>query len=538
MRFPKGVAVFAVGAACSGTAAPALATSVQEFPDNGSEQEARGGAWIARASDPLAAFYNPAGLAGQVTRLTLQSNVSFQRTCFTRVKAIGDGTADGVMPGAAYPRVCSDADPFPGPQLGATFRVTPRLGLGLLLLGPSAVGKSTWPEFVGTSPAPERYLLTQDTTLVLTPTIAAGWEVVDRLRIGASFQFGIAPTLDFVNASPAINSSRTTPATNDIRAELHSSSWFIPGFTLGTIWSPGDEVDVAGWYRWSAPIDAKGDVQTASNYYTPAVAANPSNTGGVTRGDTSSPNCGNPALASSRPCGSGDNAHLKVPIPMEAKIGVRYHRPRPGVRRDLHRRDPISDDAFDVEANFTWANDSAFDYLELSFPGDAQGNGTIPANPGIPQGKLPPNASVRHHYRDAFGVRLGGEVSLLPNRLSIRLGAFFETRSADPTYQNIDFDGAERVGVAGGGTYRFVIGSHALDVMVGYGHVFFGTLENKDPNAQGLVGLAGTACNPTSNVPGPTCPSGNLKYRTNWPVNLGTITRAIDVVNAGLAYSF
>ncbi len=534
MRFPKGVA-FAVGAASLSLAAPARATSVEEFPDNGSEQEGRGGAWVARASDPLAAFYNPAGLAGQPTRLTLQSNVSFQRTCFTRVKALNDGTVDGVTPGGTYPRVCSDANPFPGPQLGATFRLTPRLGLGVLLLGPSAVGQSTWPEFVGTSAAPERYLLTQDSTLVFTPTIAVGWEVVDRLRIGASFQFGIAPTLDFVSASPAINSSLSTPATNDLRAELRASDWFIPGFTLGTIWSPGDEVDVAGWYRWSAPIDAKGDVRTASAYYTPAVSQG--NTAGVTRGDTSQPDCGNAAQAASRPCGSGDNAHLKVPIPMEAKVGVRYHRRRAGAARDPHRRDPIADDAFDVEADFTWANDSAFDYLELSFPGNAQGNGTIPANPGVP-GNLPPDASVRHHYRDVFGVRLGGEVSVLPDELSIRLGGFLETPAADPTYQNIDFDGAARFGLSGGGTYRFAIGAHSLDLMLGYGHVFFATLDNGDPGARGLLGLAGTACNPTSNAPGATCPNGNLKYRTNWAVNLGTITRSIDVVNVGVSYSF
>src|ERR1700758_648486 len=85
----------------------ARASGVMEFPDNGSEQEARGGAWVARASDPLATFYNPAGLAGQPTRLTLQANLSMQNTCFTRLKAgpqpnypNGDVTQDGTAAGA------------------------------------------------------------------------------------------------------------------------------------------------------------------------------------------------------------------------------------------------------------------------------------------------------------------------------------------------------------------------------------------------------------------------------------------------------
>ena len=68
-------------------AAPSRATSILEVPDNGSEQMGRGGAWVARASDPLAAFYNPAGLAGQATKLTLQTNIIFQHTCFKRTRS-------------------------------------------------------------------------------------------------------------------------------------------------------------------------------------------------------------------------------------------------------------------------------------------------------------------------------------------------------------------------------------------------------------------------------------------------------------------
>jgi long-chain fatty acid transport protein len=535
MRIAPGVAAVAVLLTSLSLDRRAGATSVEEFPDNGSEQEGRGGAWMARASDPLAAFYNPAGLAGQPTRVTLQSNLSIQRTCFTRVKAVNDATADGVAPGATYPRVCSDGRPFPGPQIGATWHVSDRLGLGFLVLGPSAIGTVDWPEFVGTSAAPERYLLLHSNVVLFTPTVAAGWEVAPGFRVGASFQFGLAPTIEFVDASPALNTNGATPASNDVRADLKTSDWFIPGFTLGTIWSPGDDVDLAGWYRWSAPIDAKGDVRTASNYFTPAVAQH--DMSAVTYGDTSAPDCGDPRLMN-RPCGSGDNAHLKVPIPMEAKLGVRYHRHRPGRGLDSHRRDPLADDAFDVELDFTWANDSAFDFLELSFPGDDSGNGKLPANPGIPQGKLPPNASVRHHFRDVFGARLGGDVNVLPGQLAIRAGVFFETRAADPTYQNIDFDGAARGGVALGGTYRFTFGPYALDVMLAYGHVFFASMNNDDPSHAGLVGLAGSACNPSSSAPGSICPNGNLKYGTNWPVNLGTITSAIDVFNLGLSFSF
>jgi hypothetical protein len=32
--------------------------------------------------------------------------------------------------------------------------------------------------------------------------------------------------------------------------------------------------------------------------------------------------------------------------------------------------------------------------------------------------------------------------------------------------------------------------------------------------------------------------TGNQKYRTAWPINLGTITNAVDVLNVGLSYRF
>jgi long-chain fatty acid transport protein len=504
----------------------ARATGAIEFPDNGSEQEGRGGAWVARASDPLATFYNPAGLAGQPTRLTLQSNISNQHTCFTRVKAASDITNDGVAAGATYPQICNNNSWFPDPQLAFTYRLTDRIGLGIALLGPSAVGNVSWPDFQGSAAAPQRYMLVSSNVALLTPTIGIGWEALDGLRLGASFIAGTAPSLDFVNAAVVVANSDASPGSNDVRNELKAKDLFIPGFTLGAIWSPADNLDIAGWYKWMAPIDATGDVTTAFPYYVPN--AKPA------YGDTSQPYCytlpsGQPAPPASQAlCGNGNNGHVKIPLPMEAKLGFRYHQPRSVMPQDGHLRDPIAQDLFDVEADFTWANDSAFDYLEIHFPGDAQGNGILPANPNLPMvGVIPPNADVRHHFKDVFGVRVGGDFNVLPDQLALRAGAFYESPAVDPMYQNVDFDAAQRIGVALGGTYRLALGAEkrrALEIMAAYGHVFFATENNGagNPNAQGLPALAGNA----------------QPYRTSWPVNLGTITSDINVINVGASYKF
>jgi long-chain fatty acid transport protein len=520
----------------------ARASSVQEFPDNGSEQEGRGGAWVARASDPLAAFYNPAGLAGQPTRLTLQANISTQGTCFTRTKASSDTTQDGVAAGGTYPQVCNSGTFFPDPQLAFTYRITDRLGVGIAVLGPSAVGNVSWPEFVGGTPSPQRYLLLSSNPVLLTPSIGVGWEAVDNLRLGASFIVGTGPSLDFTNAAPALNGSNQSPAANDIKNELKASDPFIPGFTLGAIWSPVHELDVAVWYKWMSDINAKGDAITAANYFTPAVAKG--DTSGVVYGDTAEGACytlpSGATAPNPPPCGNGNNGSIKVPIPMEGKVGVRYHKPRGDVAWNGHLRDPMSQDVFDVEADFTWANNSAFDYLQIRFATQPDGTG-LPANPGIPSSTIPTNADVRHHFRDVVGIRLGGDYNLLPDQLALRAGAFFESKAADSTYQHIDFDGAERFGFALGGTYRIRMGSEkkqAIEIMAAYGHVFFGTLNNDNPNGPGTPALAGTQCLDGQTSGTTACSNGGQPYRTPWPINLGNITSSINVINVGASYKF
>lgn len=568
----------------------ARASNVTEFPDNGSEQMGRGGAWVARASDPVAAYFNPAGLAGQATRVTLQNNLIVQHTCFARVKASGGATPDLSQepleqkdatgaPTGQFPRVCNDIEPNVSPQLAMTLRVSDRVGLGFMIFGPNAAGNSSWPDFIrnesGLQASPNRYLLNTQSGIVLFPTIAVGVEVIDNLRLGASLQWGIA-NLKLGNTAVALNTDAATPA-NDIHAVLSVKDYFVPGFTLGALYSPTEYLDVGGWYKWSDAIRARGNAATATNFYTKENAGG--NDSKVKYGDTFYPDCGTgtPADQASKPCGNGDVGTVKFNIPMEAKLGFRYHKPRrlpvappepappapaeegaappvnppppvvapPAPDANKHVRDPLSQDVFDTEVDLTWANNSAIDAIQIRFPGDSDGNGILPVS-GIPGGTLPPNADSPKHYKDVLGVRVGGDYNLIPDTLALRGGAFYETLAQDQQYQNIDFPGGAKLGLSAGGTLRIHLGrkdlgkTNALEIMLGYGHVFFTKQTNNAFDANGVPALAGTPCNPTATVAGDTCPGANAtqKYRTNWPVNLGTITSAVNVINVGVAYRF
>ncbi len=520
------------------------ASNILEVPDNGSEQMARGGAWVARASDPLATIFNPAGLAGQASRVTIQTGLIFEHTCFTRVKATSDTTLDPLVgPGGVYPRACNDVAPNINPQIGVTLRASDRLGIGLLLIGPSAVAETTFPNFVSDGSgdpqaAPGRFLLAKKSSLVVFPTVGVGYEILDNLRLGASFSWGFA-RLKLSNATVSLNSDSPTPE-SDIHTLVQVKDYFVPGFTLGGLYSATPEIDIAAFYKWSDAIRARGDLGTAANFYGRQNARG--NESDVRYGDTIYEDCGTglPTTA----CGGGQNATVKIVLPMEAKLGFRYHKlrgaaaasPRP------HVRDPLATDVFDIEADLTWANNSAADTIEIRFPGDASGKGTLPVA-GIAGGEVPPNADQKRGFKDVFGVRVGGDYNVVPDKLAVRGGGFIESSGRTPELQSIDFAPSSRFGLALGGTYRLRFGegdkTSALEFMLGYSHIFFADQSRTDPNASGLSGIAGTSCNGSAPIAGTQkCDDGATRYRTKWPVNLGTITNSMNVINVGAAYRF
>ena len=75
-----------------------------EIPDNGTQALGRGGAFVAKASDPTAIYHNPAGLAQQRgTRLLANANISFQAIEFQRSGTYPGSPSDPGTPWAGTP---------------------------------------------------------------------------------------------------------------------------------------------------------------------------------------------------------------------------------------------------------------------------------------------------------------------------------------------------------------------------------------------------------------------------------------------------
>ena len=580
-RFALGLSILSAGVLSASTAR----ANGFETPSNGTEQMARGAAWLARASDPLATFYNPAALSRNGTDVSVSVNLFFAKNCFQRLgpggqpveigvdaKKQSDGMGGTVLPaGATYGEVCNEQAPFPNPQLAFSWRVTDKLGLGIAVMGPSANGKLSYPitqtntsqgygnsmqlgapgmfsTNTGPYPSGSRFLLSELDAKIIWPQIAFGYEIAPRLRVGASFIWGIA-LLKLGNVSMGQNNTGTLGAAQqynpdtgrlqengnlELSAAVTGHDYFVPGLVASALYEATDNIDVAAWYHVSKDVHATGQADV---------------TGTIFNGkDPSKPN-DNPTT-NHTPDGQ---TTINVAQPMEARIGVRFHMPRttavahdpdpadgsaPSPAAPAERRiiDPLHDDVFDIELDGEWSHDSQLKNVELRFPTGVPivvDKGASPPAGSVPLSTVPTNADVPHNWKDSFGVRLGGDYVAIQDRLAIRAGGWFQSSSMDAKYLHIDFLPTQRIALTAGGTVR--IGP--VDVQLGFAHVFSATLDNGgNGGIFALSGQSGSTNAVSSAKPGFCPPSSN--NRSECAINGGRLTSSINIASLGVVYRF
>lgn len=527
-----------------------------EVPENGTEVMGRAGAWTARADNPLAAGLNPAGLAGQPTAIILNANITYQSMCFQKAGAYPNPSANGGTKweadtggplgyeGKAYPEVCKSntlGDLNVVPQLGFNYAVNSKLGIAFLpLWTPSGTGKAKWPTEVdmpggGSAPSPSRFLIVSKSASILTPTLAAGYEVAKGLRFGAGFQWVITlfkSTLMSQGTQTSVESITQGPKVNT-SSDVKFNQWFTPAFVLGAMYSPVDDFDIGAMFRYSADIVYKGKPCDEKNK---ALDSKPNCDVVIT-----APYYGN-GRSGAKPTYTGAQIkEFRLPQPLDLRLGFRFHPARKGVTLPSDgRRDFLKHEQFDIELDLTYSRGSAFDKITMLFdPGQnvyfSGGNG----------GFVPENASVTKNWKDTYGVRLGGEYAILPDLLSARAGGFFQTAGQDERYLNLDFHPGQMFGFYVGGTLR---ATPKLDVSIGYGHIFVKPFDNTSTGGQ----LRALVATPVDNPNGPNyynlCDTPEAKaqgysqpnepFRSCAITNTGKLTSAYNMFSVGATYKF
>jgi long-chain fatty acid transport protein len=480
-------------------AARAQATNVMQFPDTGTEPMGRGGAWVARASNPLATYYNPAGLAGQATGVLGNLHLVFNKVCFQRS---GPGSQLDLVPTPIpYEEVCNENKaPTPLPAVAGVFRATEQLGIGLSIAPPSIYGKLKFPETQTRTnnfgadvdlPTGGRYMLLESDGLALNTTLGAGLEIMPGLRVGAGFIWGFAryqlgSAVESVKPAPEADGTYLDPL-NDVRADIDVSDMFMPGFVIGALYSPIDVLDVGFSLRMQQGFDGHGDLKLQANYWTEN-GLNP-----------------NPTVTNSNDT-EADLAHFRLPNPMEIRLGGRFHVPRGEKATPV--RDPLADDVFDVELDFAYTRNSEYDAARLRFPDSP----AIPVQ-GTP-GRVPNNGDQKFNVKgDTLGVRVGGDYVVLPSQFAVRAGGWYEPDVQNDAYANLAFLASRRIGLSLGAVYRL----GPVDIEASYLHVFFDDVDNEG-NGRALA-LSGDASAPA--------------FRSPYPTNGGKFSQSANIVSLG-----
>ncbi len=412
-RIARAAALAASVIACVSIARPARAGGL-EIPDNGAQALGRGAAFVAKADDGTAIYYNPAGLARQRgTRLFGGGNLFLHSFEFQRAGSFPDdpnvqATPWGQKP---FPVVNNSAGPFFAPFVAVStdFGTFDRLTVAIGAFGPPVVGNRTFPLAIRNAPAASRYDFIQSRSTIIYPTASLAYRVTPWLDLGFSAHLVLAKfdqtTVSYVDLGQCPN-AEYQPC--DSQGTLAASATSFGG-TFGAMIRPLPSVAFGLSVRTPVNLEAQGTL------------------------DPKAPK----ALAVQLAPGE---AFLSTRLPLVVRAGGRYI----AMDGDF--------ELYDLELDATYEGWSA-----------AQGDGPRVRVPQL--GTLKNiDSLVVHGYSDTFSIRAGGAYNLeaLDGIFSFRGGAFFDSSATDFKYTRLDFDTLTKIAGTLGLGYRH--GAFAFDL--------------------------------------------------------------------------
>ena len=380
----------------------------------GAAAAGRGGAFTAKADDLTAVAYNPAGLAKiGGTIIQIGNRLSYNASAYTRASTQDWGNPQaGVAPIVSFAEV-RNSQPWQAaePLLGVASNLGLRdWGFALAAYAPPGISRISFPADGG-----QNYQMISREAIILNYTASAAWKLRDVFGVGATVQWIHVPRLVY---SLMIDGAGMPGGANPVSSplDIHATTSGSDPFTFNAIvgaWArpvPAFEIAVSGQV-------VPTDIVTNSTLSVAFIDQ--------TRGPLLLARNGSPA----------NDVRVTLPLPLLARVGARYRH----LAGDGRER-------WDIELNVayeTWSRVQRFSV-------DTNG---IEASYGpeiVPLSRI----DIQKRWRDTVAVSLGGDVAVIPDKLTLRGGAFYETAVADPAYANVDFAGGAQMGGALGGSVR------------------------------------------------------------------------------------
>lgn len=398
-----------------------------EVGDTGAEALARGGAFVAKADNPTAINYNPAGfvkLRGH--HIATSANAVHWAYDFTRTGSVGGNpypTASGTEPWFAAPlhlMATTDLGYFDRITLAAGFYAPAALGRGYAAETDDGSGNKT--------PAPQRYDFVEMGGLMLFPSVALAFRPTRWLDIGLSFQWAVSKVTATNYAMVSDACDTTEDPSCDIVMEIEAQDLFAPSGSAGVLVRPGRNLELGALLRLPSKSELEGNAKVTVG-------------SGLKRLESY---VKYPMMDPEEPPITITNAY-----PLMFRLGARYI----FLSGDEERAD--------IEANFVFENWAAVSKRSVTIH-------------GLSLGKPIGEREMDSRLKNTFGFRLGGSYRFRLARnaeLILRAGSFFETESTEVSDTSLQVLGPRRIGVTGGVGLRW--GFLALDAA--YAHLFVPT---------------------------------------------------------------
>jgi hypothetical protein len=458
-----------------------------ELLPGGTQSVGRGGATVARPANPETVLQNPAGLTElSGDQLMLDFDTAFHDMCFSPYGYYGWGvylpdarsgvavqdarrSEFGDPAGNAYSsrhldKVCNSAKVAPVPNMSFAYHLTDRLSLGFGFVAPVLVAGSQYGGKDGTiaagggaRPTPTRYqLINSELLFGLSGVAGLAYKIIPQISVGVGMQLASGSAKS--NAVMA-RTAGTSPA-DDMFVTVSGHDYFVPSISFSVLAKPVSRVTLSGVFTWSDGLHGSGDVTFTTNTYHQGAS-----------GNEFVPLKNDPINLRS----------IDVELPWTATFGARYAQPLPGARTS----DPLDAEIWDVEADATYSflphagRDNRLDVGEEIVLEVARANG-MPQEPLRVKQEDIEQFTVDSHQKNSVALRLGGSYNILPSRLGVSAGAFFETRGIDPSFANVDTFAFGRLGFGLGLQMRF----GSIDLSAAYAHIFSETLDVAPPPHQ------------------------------------------------------
>ncbi|NRA33873.1 MAG: outer membrane protein transport protein [Polyangiaceae bacterium] len=431
----------------------------QELPALGSQAIGRGSAFTARADNPSAFYFNPAGLTkargveALVSFSVIRMDLEFDRGGSGEFRCPPEA-ADRCSPNEAF----SDRhfDPAVDPNTGLPYERVAATKWGPLpmavlvwgqpggIAGLSLAAGVQPPSAVGIAPfdndGAQRYTVRSADAISLQFGLGAAYEIAAGLSLGVTLLNAVTTLSSRRAARSVINSeapSRNEDPGGDNSLEVTASDYFSPAASAGALYAPIKQLEAGLNVRTPVVVSADGDLSLKPGTDSPGTVL------------------------------SGTGLTFRQKSPWVFRAGLRFVRP-----------------SFDIELDYVfeyWSDTSSCDVdrreklgetgrtrcdngIEADFDDDVMA--VIEAGPVQVRDFV-----VYRNFRDSHSLRLGSDVELVPNVLVVRGGLWFQTSAYPENHSTfgVDFPISQQVAFTTGTTWSPGGGDFALSA--GFSHI-------------------------------------------------------------------